>query len=310
VSVVLAIGPYIVSRVRSAGRQIRVRSGMAKSEVSANPVTHIRVLSFNIAHGRGATDDNWEGAIAEKRKRIDDIAQLIAKADADVVVLNEVDFSSTWSGHQNQAEAIALAAGFPYWVEQRNLDFRFVYGSWKFGNAVLSRFPIVDAEAMEFPALRSSERVLAGCKQGVVCTLQLSQSQQIGILAVHLEHRSEDTRVLSAKLIIKAVEASKMPLVVLGDFNSTPSSFPHSQSSADGQNAMDLLIESSRFDLNVQKLPTQQEMTYSSTLPTRVIDWILIPKNWQFTDYRLISSRLSDHLPVVADLQLPMEEDE
>ncbi len=113
VLLILGIGPYIVSRVRSGGRQIRVRSDTAKTKVSTEPVTSIRVLTYNIAHGRGATDDNWEGTVAEKRRRIEEISRLIAKVEADVVVLNEVDFSSTWSGHQNQAKAIALGAGFP-----------------------------------------------------------------------------------------------------------------------------------------------------------------------------------------------------
>jgi len=287
-----------------------VHSNAVKSEVSAKPVAQIRVMAYNIAHGRGATDDNWEEAASEKRKRIDDIARLIAKADADVVVLNEVDFCSTWSGHQNQAEAIALSAGYPYWVEQRNVDFRFVHGSWKFGNAVLSKFPIVDTEAMEFPALRTSEQVLGGCKQGVVCTLQLSQSQQICILAVHLEHRSEDTRVASARLIIQAAESSEIPLLALGDFNSTPSAYPNSQRSAQGRNAMDLIVESGEFELNAQEQPARKQMTYPSKSPTHVIDWILVPKGWRFSDYQILSSHLSDHRPVVADVHLPTEDGE
>ncbi len=303
----LVLGPYIVSRVRSTGRQIRLRSHSVKSKTSTEPVTNIRVLTYNIAHGRGATDDNWEGTVAEKRKRIEEIARLIAEAEADVVVLNEVDFSSTWSGHQNQAEAIALGAGFPYWVEQRNLDFRLVYGSWKFGNAVLSRFAITDTETLEFPALWSMERILAGCKQGVVCTLQLSREQQIRVLAIHLEHRSEDVRVLSAKKIVEAVESSEVPLIAVGDFNSTPHSFPKTERSTRGQNAMDLLLKSRRFEPHTQEMPTQNEMTYSSTVPTCVIDWILIPVDWRFAGYRIVASQLSDHRPVVADLRLPLD---
>lgn len=268
------------------------------------------MLTYNIAHGRGATDDNWEGAASEKRKRIVEIARLIAEADADVVVLNEVDFCSTWSGHQNQAEAIALGAGFSHWVEQRNVDFRFVYGSWKFGNVVLSKFPIVDTEALEFPALRSSERVLAGCKQGVVCTLQLSQSQQIRIAAVHLEHRSEDTRVASASLITQAAESSEIPLLTIGDFNSTPSSYHNSQRCNQGQNAMDLIVESGDLELNSQKPATREQMTYPSESPTHVIDWILVPKGWRFSDYHVLSSLLSDHRPVVADVHLPVKDGE
>ena len=164
---VVAMGPYVISRLRSTERQIRVRSHPVHGPgpASNEPLATIRVLTYNVAHGRGATDDNWEGTAAEKRNRIEEIATLIADAEAHVVVLNEVDFSSTWSGHQNQAEAIARKAGFPYWVEQRNLDFRFVYGSWKFGNAVLSKFPVNGARLVGFPALRSSEQIFAGCKR-------------------------------------------------------------------------------------------------------------------------------------------------
>jgi endonuclease/exonuclease/phosphatase family metal-dependent hydrolase len=119
-----------------------------------------------------------------------------------------------------------------------------------------------------------------------------------------LEDRREETRVSSVRRIVEAAKSSEMPLVAVGDFNSTPSSFPQSQSTSAGENAMDLLIESNQFNLNADKLPTQQEMTYPAVAPTRVIDWILIPTNWQFADYRVISSPLSDHRPVVADLQL------
>ena len=105
-------------------------------------------------------------------------------------------------------------------------------------------------------------------------------------------------------MIIEAAESSKIPLIAVGDFNSTPSSFPNSKRSARGQNAMDVLIESRQFDLNAQ---AQNEMTYPSPLPTRVIDWILNPIGWSFDDYHVISSQLSDHRPVVADLQLPID---
>lgn len=305
--VVLVCGPYFVSRVRSPGRQIRVRSSVEETRVSAEAASQIRLLSFNIAHGRGATEGNWEGTVAEKRKRIMDIADVIGNSQADVVILNEVDFCSTWSGHQNQAEAIALRAGFPHWVEQRNLDFRLIYGSWKFGNAVLSRFPIVAAEALRFPALRSSEKFFAGCKQGVICTIQLSESQQVRVLAVHLEHRSEDVRVACAKLITEVAASSELPLFAVGDFNSTPSSFPHSQRTAQHENAMDVLLQSNQFDSTWRAQPTQKEMTYPSHSPTQAIDWILIPRGCRFISHRTIPSHLSDHLPLVADVQLPIE---
>lgn len=299
----LLIGPYAVSRARSPGRAVRVFSGT--DDIARDSVSSVRILTFNIAHGRGATDDNWEGSAAEKRARIEQIARLIADAEADVVILNEVDFCSTWSGHQNQAQAIAASAGYPYRVEQRNLDFRLLYGSWKFGNAVLSRFPIMSVELLELPTLRSPERWLAGCKQGVVCTLQLSELQQVRIVAVHLEHRSEDVRADSASVIVEVAEASSIPLIAAGDFNSAPSGSPGSERGAGGKNAMEVLQDSGRFESPAQLQAADSALTYSSTEPTSVIDWVLIPAGWRFADYRVLQSELSDHRPVTADVLIP-----
>lgn len=298
---VVVLGPYLVSRARSSGRRVRLRSNPAA--LAAENASTIRVVTFNIAHGRGATDDNWEQPGREKPQRIEQIARLIADAQADVVVLNEIDFSASWSGHQNQAEAIARSAGFPYWVEQRNLDFRFLYGSWKFGNAVLSKYPIVDVQLVEFPPHRAWESWLAGHKRGVVCTLELAPTRRVRLLAVHLESRGEPTRAASADTIVELAAATDIPLIVAGDFNSAPTGFPQAVRTATGRNAMDILMATGLFQTRPEEPPGPEEMTFSSTEPVQVIDWIMIPPGWRFADYRAIDSRLSDHRPVVATIE-------
>ena len=174
----LLLGPYLTSRLRNPFRQIRLRENAAAQATTTEPET-LRVLTYNIAHGRGPTaTGNWEGTAEEKRARIGEIAELLIEIDADVVVLNEVDFSATWSGQQNQAEALARTAGYPFWVEQRNLDFRLLYGSWKFGNAILSRYPIASTQPLTYPPYATWEDWLAGSKQGVIATLDLPGQQQ------------------------------------------------------------------------------------------------------------------------------------
>jgi endonuclease/exonuclease/phosphatase family metal-dependent hydrolase len=300
--IVIGLGPYLVSRARSQGRRVTIHHGV--DVVVGDNFGEIRVATFNVAHGRGATDDNWEENGSEKHSRISRIAQRIQQMDADIVVLNEVDFCATWSGHQNQAEAIAEWAGFPHRVEQRNLDFRFVYGSWKFGNAVLSKFPIVDARVIDLPRLRSWEAWLAGFKRGILCTLQLTPEKQICVLAVHLEHRSEQVRVESARMITDIAVSVDVPLIAAGDFNSTPAGFPHAMATDDGENAMEVIKESGVFRSLPETSPGRQDMTYSSTQPTQVIDWILIPKAFSFSDYRVVDTELSDHRPVIATIRL------
>ena len=107
-------------------------------------------------------------------------------------------------------------------------------------------------------------------------------------------------------MIIEAAEAFEIPLIAAGDFYSAPSAFLDSERSTSGQNAMDVLMESRRFDVNSHKMPSHNEMTYPSIVPAQAIDWILIPADWRSADYRVIPSHLSDHRPVIADLELPI----
>ena len=41
-------------------------------------------------------------------------------------------------------------------------------------------------------------------------------------------------------------------------------------------------------------------MTFRSDKPTHVIDWVMIPKSWEFQTYEVVDSTLSDHRPIVA----------
>ena len=308
ISIILAVllAPYFVSRWQSDARQVRVFSNDAPARQET--ITSLKILTYNIAHGRGPTGGNWDGPVAADRERIDQIAELIRRHNPDVVVLNEVDFNSTWSGHQNQAAAIAEQAGYSYRMEQRNFDLRFLYGSWKFGNAVLSRLPIVDADSIEYPVFSRWEHVLVGSKQGCLCTLQISPSQQVRIVPVHLEVRSEETRVASVNEIIQVANRSTLPTVFAGDFNSSPASFPLARQTAAGRNAMDLLASSRVVRIPEAAVadaqPTTQEMTFTSTEPDRVIDWILPSSHFACEDYQVLNVELSDHRPVLAKLRL------
>ena len=302
--VLLAVGPYAVSRVRSPGRRVLVFGTDERAATAdADPGT-IRIVTYNIAHGRGATDDNWQQPGAEKRDRIAAIAEFLAETGADIVVLNEVDFDATWSGHQNQAAALAAAGGFPYRVEQRNIDFRFLYGSWKFGNAILCKFPIVDAQVVELPPHSAWEDWLAGRKRAVVATLKLPGDRRVRVLAAHLEHRREINRVRGAQRIVDVTRASEIPLIAAGDLNSSPPGFPGAKTTAEGANAMTVLDESQLFQRRPPNGPGPANMTYSSTDPKQVIDWILIPSDWTFEDYEVLAGELSDHRAVLATVRL------
>jgi endonuclease/exonuclease/phosphatase family metal-dependent hydrolase len=86
----------------------------------------LRIATYNIAHGRGLAESNWDGGSpADHEARLQAIAAELRAWPVDVVVLEEVDFDASWSHRVNQAEVLARAAGFPYWIEQSNYDLRF-----------------------------------------------------------------------------------------------------------------------------------------------------------------------------------------
>jgi len=270
----------------------------------------IRVAVWNIAHGRGTAPSNLDEKPEPKVKRVMEIARVIRQWKADIVVLNEVDFSATWSGGFDQAQAIAEEAGFPFYARQCNLDFGFLYGRWKIGNVILSRFPITDAQAVDLPPFSTWEDWFAGRKRGVLCTVDVGSSRHVKVMGLHLESRSEDCRVESARFLADEISKIEGPLIVAGDLNTTPGGAPHSQETADGENAFDLLIASTNLQAEPLRVLDAKHLTYPARAPGKTIDWILFrPDYFSGGDHQVFPTGLSDHRPVMMTLNLKLPGD-
>lgn len=306
----LVFVPYLVSRLTSSSRDVQVFSTALDSAATEQPES-LRIACFNIAHGRGLTSSNWEGGDRKTRRgRLAEIFELLDELDADIVVLNEVDFDASWSGHVNQAELLAMHSGYPYRVEQTNLDFRVLGWTWRFGNAVLSKYPITNAQLIDLPGYSAWESILVGKKRAALCEVRVGE-RTLRVMAAHLSHRSESVRVQSAEMIVKLATAGNASTIVAGDLNSTPPDYPQSESDEAGRNAIVVLDESELFRREPATLPLRNELlTFPAEQPTRVIDWVLIPRAWQFVDYRAVPTTLSDHRPVVAEIRLSQQASE
>ena len=311
VLLLLLFGPYLYSRIQAVERRVQSFDNPGRAVIERTFDGELSIISFNIAHGRGTASSNWTEGAQPKRERIAAIAQELKNINADVVVLNEVDFNSTWSGGQNQAEAIALAAGYQFRVEQRNLDFGFIYGSWQFGNAILSHYPLGDAQQIDFPPEKSWEDWLVGCKRGVVASMQLAPDKTIRVAAVHLEHRSEVVRAAGANLLLQLDgDGEGDRLILAGDFNSTPFGFPHSNQPDGASNALDAIFESNAFHCVPESNPQTSDYTFSTMQPKSVIDWIMVSRQADleqvspFTQYSVVDTTLSDHRLLHAIIKL------
>ena len=300
----ILLGPYLFYRANSIQERVRV----FKTDVNEGAREDdgiIDLMVWNIAHGRGVANSNWEEGSTLKANRVMQIAAFIRDINPDVVVLNEVDFSAMWSGGFNQAAAIAEAAGFPYYARQVNLDFGFIFGRFQFGNVILSRFPIVNASVIDLPAFRDWEDWLVGCKRGLMSQLDLGSNRIINLAALHLDYRSEACRVDSVTSLIPRFQEVERPLIVAGDLNTTPSTAPYSSETPSGENAFDLLIESTGLQPAPLQVLNVDQLTFPAWAPKRAIDWVLYqPQFFQMESHQVLPSQLSDHLPVMVRLKI------
>ncbi|MHB8206192.1 endonuclease/exonuclease/phosphatase family protein [Mucilaginibacter sp.] len=91
--------------------------------------------------------------------------------------------------------------------------------------------------------------------------------------------------------IKESASACPYPYIISGDFNDTPSSFAVNQMSKGLKNAF--CEKGSGFG-----------KTYNGDFPNFQIDYIMVSPSLNVLDYDIIEKRLSDHYPVVSDLQL------
>jgi endonuclease/exonuclease/phosphatase family metal-dependent hydrolase len=296
---------YVYARFMSGVNAISVESRRAAAYGGDRP-TSIRVATWNIAHGRGPELDaaNYGCETPERRERLEAMGRLLESEGAEIVVLNEVDFSCFWSGHVDQAAIIAEAGSYPYIVRQRNIDFAVPFAKWQFGNAILSRHPINEARLEQLPPRSQFEKLVAGNHDSALVKIELPGGAIIAVWAVHLDYRDESTRIRAARAIVDRAIKIQEPLFLMGDFNSSPQYLGRrGRGTAQAGTAFDVVAGLGMFGFYPALDSTTG--TFPSKGATRTIDWIAFPSDWSVSRGSIGDSAFSDHRPVFAEIGLP-----
>ncbi|MFC0274469.1 endonuclease/exonuclease/phosphatase family protein [Metabacillus herbersteinensis] len=139
--------------------------------------------------------------------------------------------------------------------------------------------------------------------------LDKQSNQQFYVVNTHFDHQSAEAREKSADLILEKIKAfdAELPIVLTGDFNTSPDSLPHQTLTSDG--AFDDLWETAqnRSNENLGTFNGFKDPTGGG--PDRRIDWILgkgdlLTKTIEILDYNKNGQFPSDHYPVMADLTM------
>lgn len=238
---------------------------------AAEPL-RLRVLTYNIHHGEGV-----DGKLDLPR-----IARVILSVSPDLVALQEVDDGTQRTGQVKQLEELARLTKLQG-TFGKNFDFQ----GGGYGNAVLSRFPLVTQRNVLLPRVGENEQ------RGVlIVTVQPTGfPRAITFASTHLDYQRDDTERLQgvAKLNELLADEKVGPALLAGDFNDTLGS------------------------RTLQQLQTAWQVTNDTEMPTtpvdkpkRQIDFVLCrpTARWKLVETKVLDEAVaSDHRAVLAVLE-------
>jgi endonuclease/exonuclease/phosphatase family metal-dependent hydrolase len=238
----------------------------------------LRVLCYNIHYGQGM---DGEYNIAR-------LANVIKAAKPDLVALQEVDVGVLRSGRVHQLQKLGELTG---------LTARFGptqhYEGGLFGNAILTRLPILDELIQPLPYTDATKERQTYPRGALVITLQAPDGKPLRFISTHFQHNVPEDRIEEARAInaLFATAADKQRTILAGDFNATPDAEP-----------ITILEKSWTHAIDSARAPS-----VPSVNPKSRIDYVFYRSK---QDFRTISSEVlpeamaSDHRPVLAVLEL------
>ncbi len=233
----------------------------------------LRVLQFNIRaarSGRGYVD-------------LPQIAAEIKAVRPDLVSLNEVD-SDTTRTRVDEPAYLAGATGL-HVVFGPNL----IYDGGPFGNAILSRYPVLESHNLRLPGSPGLE------PRGLLTVVVSVDGRRVAFSSTHLSDGdgARESRLLQALTVARTVRSMTTPTILAGDLNSVPADVPAR------------ILRRALLDAQ-EEGGTGPGDTYPETDPSGRFDYILYDRQLAAVPggTQVRASRSSDHRSVFAELTL------
>ena len=246
----------------------------AQEELPESTYVDLTIVSYNIHHGEGM--DELYSAIR--------IARTLEQYKPDLIALQEVDMGTNRTEGDFQLDIIANHLGM-FHVFGKTID----YLGGEYGNAILSKYPIISTQNTDIsPDITSERRGLLRATIDIGFRTLKFYSTHFGIM--------DEEQAYHSKRLGKVFKLSmnKEPVIFCGDLNAEPYS-------------VQLTPLMNQFvDIGTRFRTTAN--TYPTPLMTRRIDYILINDQVEPFYYSVpvdtLSVIASDHLPVVAKVRI------
>lgn len=235
----------------------------------------IKVMSYNIHRGNPPSKN-------ASYRDLKAIAYVIKIEKPDFVALSEVDNKTKRSGVTvNQAKELGRLTGMHYYFTKA-MD----YQGGEYGDAVLSKLPILDSTRYELPTTDNSFE-----PRSIAMITVEKDGQKFHFGSTHFDHTSNGAnRELQVKATNKIIKKLSYPLILAGDWNSKPDSEP-------------IKILKQTLTPTCSKCP----LTFPAIKPNRTLDYVMYrPKQkFELKSLKTVNETYaSDHLPLVVELKL------
>jgi len=248
----------------------------------------IRVVTLNVAHGR--KDGRNQMLLKEEaiRNNLLELAQLLDRAEADVIALQEVDAESSWSGDFNHVDFLAENSAYACSHHGVHASNRM----YDFGTALLSGRPFQGSFVHSFQPSRPTTT-----KGFSVAALNwnpgglLPEPKLVKFVSIHLDFSRRSVRRSQIDEMVTVLSRVDGPMVLMGDFNTDWQT---------EDSSLKYLAE--QMDLSVFEPHADGLSTYGDKGAR--LDWILISSELEFSLYAVFPEVVSDHYAVSAEIIL------
>lgn len=222
------------------------------------------------------------------------IARVIAHYHPDIICLQELDVGHARSSGVHQARQIASLLRLEYHFHSvREIE------DQQFGNAILSRYPLQIVRVGPLPTVKNRRGVE---RRGALWVEVDTAAGPVQVLNTHLG-LWPDERALQVKALLSEAwlgSREDVPLIVCGDLNCGPGSPPYRDLSGPFR------------DCQLQVPGNKPRNTWFSRWPLRRLDHIFVEPPLETRHVHIptfdLARTASDHLPLVADIALPVPE--
>jgi endonuclease/exonuclease/phosphatase family metal-dependent hydrolase len=286
----------------------------------------IKIVTWNTGflYGEGSDGTSYQKKDESfYRAKLNEFVSKVKEWNPDILCLQEVDFEASRTHFIDQARTIAKEAGYPYVAEGVSWDANYIpfpywplsrqFGKMKSGGAILSRYPILDhqIQLLQKPLTNAwFYNLFYIHRYFQKVTIQVGE-KKYRFINLHLEAYDKEDRKTQIQRLIEIVNLEKTDFVT-GDFNMIPKSATKRTKfdtpvDYDIDPSYELMSNSGLSEVVPDDIYAKDEalyFTFPSSKPDRRLDYIFFRKGLKMMKAEVLSSNVSDHLPLKATFQI------